>query len=103
MTCGTPWAMMRAMDDLPSNTFRDRRVLALKLGLGALWIAVSFGACYFARELDFTVFDWPLGYWVAAQGALMAFIAIVAVHAWAMKRLVPEDALPAATAEESRL
>jgi len=80
------------MDDLPSNTFRDRRVLALKLGLAALWVAVSFGASFFARQLDFIVFDWPLGYWVAAQGALLVFIAIVAVHAWAMKRLVPEDA-----------
>jgi putative solute:sodium symporter small subunit len=87
------------MDDLPSNTFRDRRVLALKLGLAALWVAVSFGACFFARELDFNVFGWPLGYWVAAQGALFAFIAIVAVHAWAMKRLVPEDAIPTATEE----
>lgn len=90
------------MDDLPPNTFRDRRVLALKLGLAALWIAVSFGGCYFARSLDFTVFGWPLGYWVAAQGAVLAFIAIVAVHAWAMQRLVPEDALPTGTREEGR-
>ena len=88
------------MDDLPANTLRDRRVLALKLGLGALWFTVSFGACYFARELDFTVFGWPLGYWVAGQGALFAFIGIVAVHAWAMNRLVPEDAEPTGTAQE---
>jgi putative solute:sodium symporter small subunit len=88
------------MDDLPSDPFRDRRVLALKLGLAALWIAVSFGGCYFARQLDFTVLDWPLGYWVAAQGALFAFIAIVAVHAWAMNRLVPDDTVPARTPEE---
>jgi putative solute:sodium symporter small subunit len=88
------------MDDLPSNTLRDRRVLTLKLSLAALWIAVSFGACYFARHLDFIVFGWPLGYWVAAQGALFTFIGIVAVHAWAMKRLVPEDAVPTGTREE---
>jgi putative solute:sodium symporter small subunit len=88
------------MDDLPPTTLRDRRVLALKLGLALLWVAVSFGACYFARALQFTVFGWPLGYWVAAQGAILAFIAIVAVHAWAMKRLVPEDAIPTHTREE---
>jgi putative solute:sodium symporter small subunit len=88
------------MDDLPLSTLRDRRVLSLKLGLLVLWIAVSFGACYFARQLDVVVFDWPLGYWVAAQGAILAFIAIVAVHAWAMKRLVPEDAIPTGTREE---
>jgi putative solute:sodium symporter small subunit len=88
------------MDDLPLTTLRDRRVLALKLGLIALWISVSFGACFFARELEFDLLGWPLGYWVAAQGALFAFIAIVGFHAWAMKRLVPEDALPTGTRQQ---
>ena len=80
------------MADPATDVFGDRRVRALKLGLAALWLAVGFGPCYFARQLDFTVFGWPLGYWVAAQGALFAFIAIVAVHAWAMNRLLPGDA-----------
>jgi putative solute:sodium symporter small subunit len=88
------------MDDLTSTTLRDRRVLALKLALFAAWVAVSFGACYFARDLQFTVDGWPLGYWIAAQGALVAFIVIVAVHAWAMERLVPEDALPTGARDE---
>lgn len=66
-------------------------MLALKLVLLTLWAAVSFGACWFARDLDFIVFGWPFGYWFAAQGALLAFVAIVAVHAWAMNRLRPED------------
>jgi putative solute:sodium symporter small subunit len=39
------------------------------------------------------VLGWPFAYWLAAQGALLAFVAIVAVYAWAMKRLQPEDAL----------
>lgn len=73
---------------------RPRRVLALKLVLLALWAAVSFGACWFARDLDFIVLGWPFGYWFAAQGALLAFVAIVAVHAWAMNRLRPQDAGP---------
>ena len=67
-------------------------MLALKLGLLALWAAVSFDACFFARDLDVTVFGWPFAYWFAAQGALLAFVAIVAVHAWAMNRWHPEDA-----------
>ena len=33
----------------------------------------------------------PLAYWFAAQGGLLAYIAIVVVYAWAMKRLQPED------------
>jgi putative solute:sodium symporter small subunit len=88
------------MDDLTPAT-RDRRVLALKLGLLAVWASVSFGACFFARDLQFTVLGWPFDYWFAAQGAMLAFIAIVAFYAWAMNRLVPEDALPTGTREDA--
>jgi putative solute:sodium symporter small subunit len=79
------------MDDLPSPEPLPPRVLALKLGLLAAWAAASFGSVYFARALDFTVLGWPFGYWIAAQGAVLAFIAIVAFYAWAMRRLQPED------------
>ncbi|MDE2605814.1 MAG: DUF4212 domain-containing protein [Burkholderiales bacterium] len=82
------------MDDLPSTAPPPPRVLALKLGLLALWAAVSFFPVYFARDLEFTVFGWPFDYWFAAQGALLAYIAIVVAYAWAMKRLQPQDAGP---------
>ena len=84
--------MIRAMDDLPDTAPPPPRVLALKLALLAVWAAVSFGSVYFARDLEFQVLGWPFDYWFAAQGALFAFIAIVAVHAWAMNRLLPGDA-----------
>ncbi|MBC5785864.1 DUF4212 domain-containing protein [Ramlibacter sp. USB13] len=83
--------MIAPMVDLPPTDPPPPRVLALKLGLLALWAAVGFGSVYFARDLDFVVLGWPFGYWFAAQGALLAFIAIVVVYAWAMKRLQPED------------
>jgi putative solute:sodium symporter small subunit len=70
-------------------------VLLLRIALLTLWAAVSFGACFFARGLEFTVFGWPFGYWFAAQGALLTFIAIVAVYAWAMNRIAPDDAVHA--------
>ncbi|RYF71097.1 MAG: DUF4212 domain-containing protein, partial [Comamonadaceae bacterium] len=38
--------------------------------------------------------DWPFGYWMAAQGSVLAFIAIVVFYAIAMKRLAPQDSLP---------
>jgi putative solute:sodium symporter small subunit len=84
--------MIRAMDDLPATAPPPPRILALKLGLLAVWAVVAFGSVYFAPELDFAVFGWPFGYWMAAQGALLAFIAIVVVYAWAMQRLQPGDA-----------
>jgi len=79
------------MDDVPPAAPLPPRVLALKLGLLALWAAVSFLPVYFARDLEFTVFGWPFGYWFAAQGAILAYIAIVVVYAWAMERLQPQD------------
>ena len=85
---------MAPMSSSPAQERHDPRVLALKAVLLAAWAAVSFGTCFFARDLSFTIGPWPFGYWMAAQGALLAFIAIVAGYAWAMNRLAPEDALP---------
>ena len=58
----------------------------LRALLLAAWAAVSFGGCYFARELDAFAGGWPFGYWWAAQGALVAFTGLVAANAWLMNR-----------------
>jgi len=71
----------------------DVRHLKLKAGLLLLWALVSFGATYFARDLQVLVFGgWPLGYWIAAQGAVLVFIGIVVVYGWAMNRFERQDA-----------
>ena len=77
----------------------DPRVLALKAALLAVWATVSFVGCFFARDLQFLMGNWPFAYWLAAQGAVLAFILIVAGYAWAMKRLSPEDS---ETAQDAR-
>ncbi|WP_326539264.1 VC_2705 family sodium/solute symporter [Pseudorhodoferax sp.] len=47
----------------------------------SLWVVLSFGPAWFARDLDVTVAGWPLNYWLCAQGSVLGFIAIVAVYA----------------------
>ena len=71
----------------------DVRHLWLKAGLLLLWALVSFVAMFFAHDLQTLVVGWwPLGYWVAAQGAVLVFIAIVVVYGWAMSRFEMQDA-----------
>lgn len=82
------------MEHLQAPDKHDPRVLALKAGLLTVWAAVSFGVCFFARDLQFMLGSWPFGYWMAAQGAVLIFIAILVAYAAAMKRLAPEDSLP---------
>ena len=82
------------MGDPEAQEKHDPRVLALKAGLLAVWAVITFGFCYFARDLQFMLGTWPFGYWMAAQGAVLVFIVIVAVYATVMKRLAPEDSLP---------
>ena len=65
-----------------------RANLRLTSALFAVWLSTSFGCAYFAPELStVTVWGWPLGFYMCAQGSLIVFIALVAIYAWQMKRL----------------
>ncbi|AVO50327.1 DUF4212 domain-containing protein [Melaminivora suipulveris] len=70
----------------------DVRHLWLKGVLLAAWALVSFVASYFARELQFGAAGWSPGYWLASQGAVLIFIAIVWIYCLAMNRFEREDA-----------
>ena len=74
----------------------DVRHLQLKAALLVVWALVSFGVCFFARDLQVTVAGWPIGYWVASQGAVFVFMAIVVAYAWAMTYFERQDATVAA-------
>lgn len=52
-----------------------------------VWFGVTFVAAYFARDLAFDFFGWPFGFWVAGQGALLVYVAIVGFYARYMNRL----------------
>ena len=62
----------------------DVHHLWLKAFLLLALVVVSFGTCFFARDLQALMPDWPLAYWMAAQGAVVAFLIITVVYCVAM-------------------
>lgn len=64
-----------------------RRTRRLTGALLLAWFGVGFVLTWFARDLDFAFFGWPFSFWVAAQGAAIVFLALIAFHAWRMARL----------------
>lgn len=62
-----------------------RRLTSLLL---AIWLGVTFTVIFFARELaSLTLFGWSLSFYLAAQGAILVYLAIVGVYALRMKKL----------------
>ncbi|MBK7898475.1 MAG: DUF4212 domain-containing protein [Azonexus sp.] len=65
-----------------------RRNVGLTLALLLLWLLVTFVAPFYARELNTMSFlGFPLGFYMAAQGAVLVDIVIIGVYAWRMNRL----------------
>ncbi|HQQ69854.1 MAG TPA: DUF4212 domain-containing protein [Alicycliphilus sp.] len=69
----------------------DARHLWLKAVLLLVWLVASFGACYFARDLQVMVGGWQLSYWLASQGAVLVFIIIVGVYCVTMDHFERQD------------
>ncbi len=76
-----------AASTAPQRAARWRAVRRWTLALLAVWAGVTFGIAYDARALQFGFFGWPFSFWVAAQGALLVYLLLVGVYAWAMRRL----------------
>lgn len=68
-----------------SQYWRKNRIVIAALLV--IWFVVTFGVSYFARSLSFTFFGWPFSFWMAAQGALAVYVAIIGFYAWYMNRL----------------
>lgn len=65
-----------------------RRVTCLTRLLLLVWFLVTFTVIYFARELSrITVLGWPLSFYMAAQGIVIIYLAIVGLHVWVMRKL----------------
>jgi len=64
--------------------------LRLTSVLLVIWFVVTFVVAYNARELSFSFFGWPFSFWVAAQGGLLVYMAIIWYYARTMNRLDQE-------------
>ena len=69
----------------------DTHHLWLKALLLTVWVVVSFGVCFFARDLQTWVEGLPLGYWMAAQGTVLMFMLLVVVYCIAMDQFERND------------
>ena len=53
-----------------------------------VWLGVNLLVPWFARDLNaLQAFGFPLGYWLAAEGSLLAYLLIIVVYVVAMDRL----------------
>ena len=53
-----------------------------------LWFCVTLLTCLYASELNaYRFMGFPVGFYFAAQGSLIVFLAIVGFYAWYMNRL----------------
>ncbi|AUM01430.1 hypothetical protein B4966_03640 [Rhodocyclaceae bacterium] len=65
-----------------------RRTRLLTAALLAVWFAVTFVCAIYADALnEFELFGFPLGFYVFAQGALIVYLAIIALYVFLMNRL----------------
>jgi putative solute:sodium symporter small subunit len=64
-----------------------------------VWLLATFGVGYFAYDLQILIGGWPLGYWVAAQGAVLVFLALVVLYCCMMARFErrPQQGQPPST------
>ncbi len=65
-----------------------RKNVRLTAILLAIWFVVTFVVGWYARELNaITVFGFPLGFYMGAQGSLIIFVVIIFYYAHYMNKL----------------
>lgn len=65
-----------------------RKNVALTGVLLAIWFIVTYVAGFFARDLNaITIFGFPLGFYIGAQGALVVYVVVIFYYARRMNRM----------------
>lgn len=73
---------------LAARELHWRRTRRMTMVLLALWMLTGFCTVFFARELArYSLFGWPLSFYMAAQGASLVSLAIIGLYAWRMRIL----------------
>jgi putative solute:sodium symporter small subunit len=67
-----------------------RRNLNLTSVLLAIWFIATFVVGWFARELNQVIIIGPVGFYMAAQGSLIAYVLIIWYYAKRMNQLDQE-------------
>lgn len=63
------------------------RVRLFSFLLLGIWFLMTFLAIFFARELaDFDFFGWPVSFYLAAQGLVLLYLALIGVYVKCMQR-----------------
>lgn len=63
----------------------------LTLGLLVIWVFITFVLAWYAKELNaFSLFGFPLGFYMAAQGSLVIYLVIIWYYNRRMRQLEKE-------------
>lgn len=76
---------MKITDKMREYWRRNLRITAILL---VIWFVVTYVAAFFAPQLNqFKFLGFPLGFYIAAQGALIVYVVLIFFYASYMNRL----------------
>lgn len=79
-----------ATDDLDARAAAYWRAnIRTVLGCLVVWFLVSYGAGVLLVDVlnQFQLAGFPLGFWFAQQGSILAFLLLIIFYAWRMNRI----------------
>ena len=63
---------------------KNLRLTAILL---VIWFIATFVLAWYARPLaEINFFGWPFSFYMAAQGSLIIYVAIIGFYAWQMRK-----------------